>query len=196
MKPDEKIITLVMGKRGSGKSYLVKQWCRQYERLLIYDPQGEYIDGVIIDDISELKNFWIKVYRKKFRIIYRPIDAENEFEPICKLVWECHNITFIVEEVQSFCNPQSICYDFKALISKGRHRDIELIGVTQRPAEISKLLTSQAKRMCIFNVTDPNDIKYFTQTFGMEFIEKLDQLQQYNYIVWRDGMEQLEIERA
>lgn len=185
-----------MGKRGTGKSYLVKQWCRQYKRLLVYDPQGEYTDGVIIDDLAELKKFWIKVYRKNFRIIYRPIDAEGEFEPICRLVWECQNVTFIIEEVQSFCNPQSICYDFKALIAKGRHRDIELIGITQRPAEISKLLTSQTKRMCIFNVTDPNDVKYFTQTFGAEFIEKLDQLQQYDYIVWRDGMEQLEIEKA
>ncbi len=196
MSPDEKIITLVMGKRGSGKTYLVKTLCRQYLRLFIYDPQGEYTDGVIVDDLAELRDVWLKVYRKNFRIVYRPVDAELEFEPVCKLVWECQNLAFVIEEVQSFCNPQSICYDFKAIVAKGRHRDIELIGVTQRPAEISKLLTSQAKQMMIFRVTDPNDTKYFTATFGPEFTEKLEQLQQYEFVKWQDGSDELQICRA
>jgi len=183
---DEKLIKLIMGKRGSGKSYLAKKMIQAASRLLVYDPMGEYFGGVVVDDFLELRDFWLKVYRGRFRIIYRPIDAEAEFAPICRLAWACENLTFLIEEVQTFCNPRSICTDFKAIIAKGRKKEIEVIGVTQRPAEISKLLTSQAKEMYIFNTTEPNDIEYFKNTFGSEFVEKMSALQQYEFVKWTD----------
>ncbi len=192
----EKIIKLVMGKRGCGKSFLVKQLIKNIRRLFVYDSMGEYTDGVVVEDMAELRKFWSKVYRGHFRIIYRPTDAESEFEPICQLIWVCGYMTLVAEEVQTFCNTRSICKDFKAIVAKGRHRDITLIGVTQRPAEISKLLTSQAKEICIFNTTEPNDLQYFKDSFGSELVEKIGQLQQYEYVFWKDGVKELMVSKA
>ena len=195
MESNEKIIKLIMGKRGSGKSWLAKNMLRKYTRLFVYDPMGEYTDGVIVDDFAELSSFWLKVYKGNFKIIYRPLDAEAEFPPICKLIWDCQNITFLTEEVQTFCNPRSICTEFKAIIAKGRHRDIEFIGVTQRPAEISKLLTSQAKEMYIFTSSEPNDLQYFKDSLGQELVDKIAELKEYEFVKWQQG-KPLEISKA
>jgi hypothetical protein len=183
----EPIITNIMGKRGSGKSYLARQRIAEFPRSLVYDTMGEYTSGVICEDLAELKTVWQRSYQGNFRIIYRPLDAEEEFEPLCRLVWECGNMGFLVEEVQTFCNARSICRDFKAIIAKGRHRGISLIGVTQRPAEISKLLTSQAKEFCIFNTTEPNDIEYFRNSLGSDIVAKISELKEYEYVRWTDG---------
>ena len=196
MSDIEKIIELILGKRGSGKSYLAKKMVLQHSRYLIYDTLGEYTDGVVIQSLAELSGFWEKVYRKKFRIIYQPLDPELEFDAICELVWQCENMTFLVEEVDRYARPLAMSLPFKEIIQRGRHHDITFIGVTQRPHGVDKLITSQAKAMYIFNTTEPRDIKYFQEVVGDGVIEKFAELKQYEYVKWQDGTDQLEIGRA
>ncbi|HUS71934.1 MAG TPA: hypothetical protein VMY06_02625 [Sedimentisphaerales bacterium] len=196
MSDIEKIIELILGKRGSGKSYLAKKMVLQHSRYLIYDTLGEYTDGVVIQSLAELSTFWEKVYRKKFRIIYQPLDPELEFDAICELVWQCENMTFLVEEVDRYARPLAMSLPFKEIIQRGRHHDITFIGVTQRPHGVDKLITSQAKAMYIFNTTEPRDIKYFQEVVGDGVIEKFAELKQYEYVKWQDGTDQLEIGRA
>jgi hypothetical protein len=191
----EKIITLIFGKRGSGKSFLGKKLIAGHKRYLVYDTLGEYIDGVVIESFDVLKLFWGSTYVKDFRIIYRPLDPEREFEKICDLVWNLGNMTFLIEEVDCFCKPQSICMPFGSIIQRGRHRNITLIGVTQRPHGIARLLTSQAKQMCIFNTTEPRDVDYFRQVVGDCLVERVTALKQYEYIEWLDGREELVVKK-
>ena len=196
MDRQEKIIELIFGKRGSGKSYLAKQLMLHQWRSLIYDTLGEYTDGIVIESYSALCKFWKNVYRNKFRIIYQPLDPEGEFEKVCELIWECGNITFLVEEIDAFCSPQSLCLPFKAIIQRGRHKDITLIGVTQRPANIARLITAQAKKMYIFNTTEPRDIDYFRQVLGENVIQKFTQLKEYEFVLWQDGQDQLTVSKV
>jgi len=189
----EKIIILIFGKRGSGKSVLAEKLCRNRERLLIYDTLGEYTEGVIIRDLQELEDFWGKVYRGNFRIIYQPVDPENDFDPVCRLVYECGDLTFFVEELDRYSRPLALSRPLKNIVQDGRHQNIELIGVTQRPHGIDKLLTSQAKQMFIFNTTEPRDIDYFKDVVGYEVVKKIAALEEYQYVKWLDGSEQLEI---
>jgi len=191
----EKIITLIFGKRGSGKSFLAKKLIAGHKRYLVFDTLGEYTDGVVIESFDVLKLFWGSTYVKDFRIIYRPLNPESEFEKICDLVWSLGNMAFLVEEVDCFCKPQSICTPFASIIQRGRHRNITLIGVTQRPAGIARLLTSQAKQMCIFNTTEPRDVDYFRQVVGDCLVERVTALKQYEYIEWLDGREELIVKR-
>lgn len=196
MSETEKIIELIFGKRGSGKSYLAKVMLQQHRRHLVYDTLGEYKDGVIIQSLAELSVFWQKVYRGSFRIIYQPLDPELEFDHICSHVWLCENMTFLVEEVDRYARPLAMSLPFKEIIQRGRHRDITFIGVTQRPHGVDKLITSQAKAMYIFNTTEPRDIKYFQEVVGDSVIEKFAELKEYEYVKWQDGTDLLEIGRA
>lgn len=191
----EKIITLIFGKRGSGKSVLAQRLCRDRKRLFIYDTIGEYTDGVVIEDLQALKDFWGKVYRGNFRIIYQPVDPEGDFDTICRLLCECGDLTFLVEELDRYSKPLTLSKPFKEIIQRGRHiqYNIELIGVTQRPHGVDKLLTSQAKEMFIFNTTEPRDVDYFKDTIGYPVVVKIAALQEYEYVKYQDGSEQLEV---
>lgn len=192
---NEKIIELIFGKRGSGKSFLAKHRLKEFSRYLVFDTLGEYTAGVIFDNVPVLAAFWQKVYAGNFRIIYQPLDPEGEFEQVCKLVWSCGNMAFLVEEIDCFCGNLSSSLDlsFKSIIQRGRHKDITLLGVTQRPFNIARLITSQAKKMCIFNTTEPRDIDYFKGVLGENVVSKFEQLKQYEFVLWQDGIEELSI---
>jgi len=192
----EKIIRLSMGRRGSGKSYLAKSLVQDQQRVLVYDTLGEYEDGVIIEDIQSLNSFWLKVYRGNFRIVYQPVDPEGDFDYVCRLVYECCDMTFLVEELDRYAKPLAMSLPMKEIVQRGRHRNIELIGTTQRPANIDRLVTSQAKEFFIFNTTEPRDIAYFKETLGNEVLELIEHLEEYEYVRWRDKSDELTIEKV
>lgn len=192
----EKKITLIFGKRGSGKSYLAKTLIAKHNRLVIFDTLSEYVQGVVFDDPEKFKSFWREHYRQNFRLIYRPLNPDQEIDPIAELVFALGNVTFVVEEIDCYCTSFQISESFAHIIQRGRHKNIELIGVTQRPYGIHRLLTSQAKEIYVFATNEPRDRDYLKNLLGIEVEDKLNQLQQYQYIRWMDGNDVLEIGKA
>ena len=194
----EKKIILIFGKRGSGKSYLAKKKIENEPRLVVFDTMSEYENGVIFDaeNYHECLEFWRKVYRGRFRLIYRPLQPAVEIERICDLVYTIGNCCFLVEEIDCYCSAYQISDTFAAIVQRGRHKNITLIGITQRPYGINRLLTSQAKEIYIFNTNEPRDREYLRTLLGQEIEAKLDALKQYEYVHWQDGKEGLEIGKA
>jgi hypothetical protein len=194
----EKKITLIFGKRGTGKSYLANKLIEQEKRLLIFDTLGEYEQGVVFDAeyAEKFLEFWRNVYRGNFRLVYRPLNPDQEIDDIAELVFALGNMTFLVEEVDCYCTSWQISEAFAHIIQRGRHKDISLIGVTQRPFGIHRLLTSQAKEIYIFGTNEPRDREYLKLFLGEQIEAKLDQLQQYQYVHWQEGNSELEIGKA
>jgi len=189
---NEKKVILVLGKRGGGKSYLAKSLLKNYDRYIIFDTLGEYTDGVCFDNLKDLGEFWDKYFDTKFRLIYQPlnpykiIDKENEkteFDIVCDLVWDCGNMALIVEEIDTFCSSMAITDSFANVIQRGRHRDITLIGISQRPYGINRLISSQSKEIYSFVMTEPRDIDYLSQYIGKD-VEQIRELGQYQYLKW------------
>jgi len=196
MSSYEKLIKLIFGKRGSGKTVLAQSLIKDQARWLVYDTLGEYETGVIVEDLPTLKSFWKEVYWQKFKIIYQPLDPEGEFDTICELVWECQNMTFLVEEVDRYSRPLAMSLPMKEVVQRGRHRSIELIGVTQRPHIVDRLITSQAKEMFIFSTTEPRDIQYFKDTIGGNVEDKIVELKEYEFVHQQDKSNELTIEKV
>lgn len=194
----EKKIILIFGKRGSGKSYLAKKLIENEPRLLMFDVMSEYKEGVAFDveNYELFLEFFRKVYRGRFRIIYRPIKPTEEIEQIGELIYVLGNCCFLIEEIDCYSSPYQISDNFAAIIQRGRHKNIKLIGITQRPFGIHRLLTSQAKEIYIFNTNEPRDREYLRTLLGQEIEPKLDALQQFEYVHWQDGKEGLEIGKA
>ncbi len=194
----EKKITLIFGKRGTGKSYLAAKLIQAESRLLIYDTLGEYMDGVVFDAeyAERFKEFWRHVYRGNFRLIYRPLNPEAEIDEIAELVYLLGDMMFLVEEVDCFCTSYQISDAFAHIVQRGRHKNISLIGVTQRPFGIHRLLTSQAKEIYIFGTNEPRDREYLKLLLGEQIEAKLDQLEQFQYVHWQEGKPELEIGKA
>jgi hypothetical protein len=194
----EKKVILIFGKRGSGKSFLAKRLISKELRFIIFDTIGEYNQGVIFgtEQYDQLMQFWQRTYRRPFRLVYQPIDPDAEIELIAELIYTLGNVTFVVEEIDCFCGSHQIAFSFKQIIQRGRHKNITLIGITQRPFGIHRLLTSQAKELYIFNTNEPRDREYLCALLGQGISEKLDQLKQYEFLHWQDGQDEIKIEKA
>lgn len=184
---NEKKVELILGQRGSGKSYLARHLIAKYTRYIIYDTLGEYNDlGIIIETLDEFKEIFLRIYQNDFRIIYQPLNPAKDFDEICDLIFECGELTFLVEEIDKFCTPQSISDNFANVLQRGRHKNITLIGISQRPFGINRLITSQAKIIYSFIHREPNDINYLKDFIGEE-AEKIKDLQQFNFLKWDNG---------
>ncbi len=192
----EKKIILIFGKRGSGKSYLANKLVEKEQRLVIFDTLSEYTEGVVFEDCQRFAEFWRRIYQHPYRLIYRPLKPDEEIEYIAELVYTIGNVCFMVEEIDCYCSSYQISESFAHVVQRGRHQNITLIGITQRPFGIHRLLTSQAKEIYIFNTNEPRDRDYLKTLLGQEIEAKLDQLKQYEYIKWTDGKEGLEIGKA
>src|SRR4030042_4338734 len=101
----EKKITLIFGKRGTGKSYPATKLIENEKRLLIFDTLGEYNNGVVFDAeyAERFREFWKRTYRGNFRLIYRPLNPESEIDEIAELVFLLGNMTFLVAELVCTC---------------------------------------------------------------------------------------------
>ncbi len=195
-KMTEKKITLIFGKRGSGKSYLANTLVESEQRLVIFDTLSEYTEGVVFEDKEKFIEFWRKIYQHPYRLIYRPLKPDAEIEDIAESIYLLGNVCFLVEEIDCYCTAYQISESFSHVVQRGRHKNISLIGITQRPYGIHRLLTSQAKEIYIFNTNEPRDRDYLRTLLGQDIDSKLDQLKQYEYVKWLDGKEGLEIGKA
>lgn len=191
----EKKIRLVIGKRGSGKSVLTKYLIRNDRRLVVYDIMSEYVEGVVFDLHARLDvtKFWRHVYRRSFRIIYRPLSVKLEIDWLASAVFALGDLTFVIEEIDSVCTPFDIPAPMQAIIQRGRHKNIELIGVTPAPFGIHRDLTRQAKDIFIFRSSEPRDIQYLRQLLGERIEAKLAALDQYEFVQWSDSHEELRV---
>lgn len=197
----EKKVKLIFGKRGSGKSYLAKKLIAAEQRLFIWDRMGEYDQGVVFtaEEKPMFQEFFQHVYRGKFRIIYRPLHPKEEIIWISDLVYTLGDVTFLVEEIDSICTPWIIEESFEAILNRGRHKDITLIGVTPAPFGIHRDLTRQAKEIYIFSTNEPRDREYLRNLLGSEIEEKLNGLGLYEYVLWQDlpaGQNQITVGKA
>jgi hypothetical protein len=197
----EKKVKLIFGKRGSGKSYLANKLIAAEKRLFIWDRMGEYNQGIVFtaEEKPVFQKFFQHVYRKDFRIIYRPLHPKEEIIWISDLVYTLGNVTFLVEEIDSICTPWIIEENFEAILNRGRHKNITMIGVTPAPFGIHRDLTRQAKEIYVFSTNEPRDREYLKNLLGSEIEDKLNGLGLYEYVLWQDvpaGQNQISVGKA
>lgn len=195
MSEGEKKVILVMGKRGSGKTYLVNNLIADERRLVIWDRMSEYSAGIVFEAEEKVKfqEFFYAVYRKSFRIVYRPLHPMQEIGWISELVYVLGDVCFVVEEIDSICTPYKLDEIFEGIINRGRHKNITLIGVTHAPFGIHRDLTRQAKEVYVFNTNEPRDLAYLRDLLGSDMEKKVSLLDKYEYALWKDDKDEIEI---
>ena len=147
----------------------------------------DYTNGVIVETLDELRTFWLSCYRSNFRIIYRPTEKpQTIFPAVCDLVFLAKDMTFVVEECDTFFSGRETCDEFENVIRRGRKEGIELICVTQRPVGFGRMLTSQIDDFYIFRAKEPPDLRYFRDRLGVEVADQLPDLPRYHYLYTDD----------
>jgi hypothetical protein len=183
-RPDNR---LIIGKTGSGKSVKALKLCEDRPRVVFFDTLGhDYSDGVVFYDLAAIKAFWLKCYRGRFRLIYRPTNEIEEFDQLCDLCYKCGNLTLVAEELDLFCPPLQVTPGLRYILKRGRHADITFIGITQRPYGIDRMVTALANEVYVFKTDEPRDIKYLCERLGEGIAARIAALGEYEYVLQKD----------
>jgi len=173
LRPDH--IVMIVGVRGQGKTELMKWLIRKFaergHRILIYDCEYEH----------EFEEENIEVYK--------PSDATNveEFDRICKRVWNRGRMIFAIESIDFFTAPKKpLSPYFKLLVHWGRRKKIGLIMTTRRIADVHKSPCSQAHHWFCFYTFLPNDVKYMKEFIGDSAL-RCAELKDYEFLYWSRG---------
>lgn len=163
---------------------MAKKLLKGKPRVIVFDPMGEYrgrsVSETPVELIRSIKG------RETFFAVYRPRDARAEFPWVARIAYTVGRLCLVAEEISWAISPAKMDTAIEILIRYGRHRDVELIGISRRPAEVNRDLTANASDVYIFRTHEPRDIAYFRGILGTAAAESLPSLRQFTPYVWTD----------
>lgn len=189
-------IIVVLGKKGSGKTYLTRRLITDQRRLVIYDPLRQFsFSGVIFTAPAPLIEYLKARGPRGFQVVYQPDFSagdntdiiQREFQKICRIVDCLSDVYFVIDEIDLYTSHSSCPAYFNNFIQRGRHQRVSLVVTTRRHTETTRHLTAQADILISFHQHEPNDIKYLGGFFGA-LAHDLPRLPQYHYIKYDNGV--------
>ena len=179
------LLITILGKKGSGKSYLTKRILKNFPKpVFVLDSLDEYTPGVIFNS-GYIFLEYLKMQKPNISGIYvlRP-ENDNDVKIFFETVFSIGNCTVVIEETAIYCNPYKIDENFKKILNYGRHRAINLIAIARRASEIHRDITAQSDCIISFKQTESRDISILESVD--EKAKKLNDLAQYEYLILGD----------
>lgn len=139
-------ITTIAGMRGSGKTTLAKTILAKVKGpVIVYDPMHEYPEEI---------SFWPES------------DTQQDFNSFMETCWDRGNIYVCIDEAERYFKGKKQLTEFSAkIVNTGRHRNIGLLLITRRIAELNKTAFGLSDTVVFFQMFLPNDIKYINEFF-------------------------------
>ncbi len=162
-------ITLIIGKRGFGKTYLAKTLTRTTPRVIFIEQSGrpEY-DGEVFTDFDGLAN-WCSV-QPRFRAVWR--GGEDKADAVFLLALAVRNVSVLLDEAGIV---DCVGY-FKECVYRGRSpAGVSIVALAQRPQLLRPDLRSQADEIYCFNQSEPSALTWLKPCFGSD-VERLPNL--------------------
>lgn len=182
-EPPDSIRGAVFGRSGSGKTYYVRErWFPHFPRLIILDQTGEWRslereNGGRADGLGQLvAAMQAKAGLRRWRIV-ADLDAE-EVEEFATIIIPrgavdrspsrlLGGMALFIDEVDLVA-PINATPGIRSIFRRGRHAGLSVISASQRPANVSKEVTSQAQFLAILALHEKNDVAYLRQVLGAE----------------------------
>ena len=180
IKSNERVT--VVGKTGSGKSYLVKKLITKFDKVLFFDPKFEH--GELEGNVTHNLRDTIKLMQQpKFFIIYQPQSITPEiFNCLCKQVYSRGNMVLVMDEVLRLCQYRVEEWHDR-IIRMGRIRGIGLWHLTQRPTYIDGFVLSEAEHFFLFKMQLETDRKKLKGIIG-NTAELTNDLKEFEFIYY------------
>lgn len=195
----------IFGKSGSGKTHFAKKnIVTGLDRVLAFDPEEEFADMpgfITVTSLQKLAAHALDCWEGNFRIAYVPNPGreEQELSEISRLVERYQEpfkagqtndmVTMVVDELNlSFpLNFRPNNDGFARICSRGRKRGINVIGISQRPAEVATRFRGNLDRIAVFELSLPNDWKAVADYVGIDARERLAEMPQFSHLRWENG---------
>jgi hypothetical protein len=203
---DARCLTLY-GCRGSGKSTRAKTLLKEYPRVVAFDPMAEYAKDKSLgfrraDTIKDVRDLLKANWAKPFKISYVPSgDFVSRLHHLSELIWHVQKpyddgrdnrkILLLIEEANMGYPNQKLpphLTGAQRLVLQGRHRGVEIMGITQRPALVSADFRGNVDEVYIFKQSQPLDIAAITGVIGKEHEAAIRALDTHEYLHWNRGV--------
>jgi hypothetical protein len=143
---------------------------------------------IIIDSLSEYDIFPVRFllkerdFLKRQSFIFRP-SSLDDVKRCLLAIWLIGRCTLVIEEVDMYCSAQKPLPALDRLLRYGRHRDISVIAISRRPADVPRLLTAQADEVVTFQQTEPRDLAWIRARSGQEQMQQVQNLHPFQYLI-------------
>lgn len=160
-------IATIAGMRGSGKTTLAKRILSQVKGdVIVYDPMWEYDPKISFHPHS---------------------DSKDDFDRFMGICWERGNLFICVDEAERYFRAKRLLTEYSTkIVNTGRHRNIGLLVITRRLAELNKTVFGLSETAILFQMFLPNDIRYIKEFYG-DKAEDLRSIGKYRYKVFSMG---------
>lgn len=168
-------ITLIFGKTGTGKSTKAKSLIKESlsSRIIVIDALAEYDEFIIVENFLDFYEY-VKD-NQDFKLACR-FSSDMDIEYLFKIVFELGNILLIVEEAEIYISPYAKQSNFLRLVRYGRHKNISIIGIARRAAELSIDLRANTDNIISFKQTELTDIEIMKK-IGFENLNNLNEFE-------------------
>ena len=180
-------VAVVLGRRGSGKTTLVKSRLDLFPRVLICDPNHEY-EGRAPDGLSGL--YQLARSERKFRLVFRPplgVAEAEELEAVdclAEIAYRTGNLLLVVEEADRYTKHGKDTLPYlRLLIDQGRHNEIGVVMVARRPSRLPKDVIENASALYLFHIHEPHSQRYLAGIIGAD-VAQLAGLGAGDYLEW------------
>lgn len=173
-----------IGQTGYGKTYFMRSLLRTQKRVIVIDPQAEFSS---YPTVFSIKDFRDAINNETvFRLAVMLEDLED-YDVIFKIIYKhIQNVSVAVDEISLFAPTAKCNYWLKAIAQRGRIKKINLLWTTQRPANVSRDISSQAHVITAFRLLEPRDVSYLATKWRNKEGERiLSQLPKYRSILVR-----------
>jgi len=181
-------IVIVIGRKGSGKSYLIKHlFLPQFSSYVIDDHvmervRNEYADfGYRAKYLSEIVG--------KPRVNYYDYQKDDSsFEKIWNAVKAHANkwgdTLLVIDEAHIHFSKKSLPVPQKEVLHENRHYGTGIILASQRIYDINPIAYKQADYIIIFYSREPREIEFIRKYISSEVAETVKTLKQYYFVLF------------
>lgn len=188
-------VVAIYGRRGAGKTTRARAMVDGCRRLVVFDPMDEYSSAAgcrKIGNLAELKRAMRLGWRQGFRLAL-PCDRAwpARLHALCLLLWQAQEpasappLWLVVDELSLSYPARPLpdqLWGMPRLVLQGRHRRIGIVGIAQRPAQVSADFRGNVHRLVTFALPSSIDRQVVLQQLGAERAAELAALEPHNFL--------------
>ena len=182
-------VAVVLGRRGSGKTTLVKSFLPRFHRVIVVDPNHEY-SGEVFTSLGDL-------YRAclgggSFQVVYQPptgapdADELDRVDCVAQVAWTVRSVLLVIDEADRYVRLGKDTLPYvRLVIDQGRHRNVGLCAIARRPSRVPKDVIENASSLYLFHCHEPHSQRYLAGIIGAD-VEALAGLSAGQYLAWSE----------